>query len=62
MSLIRGLGTAREPARLRELLGDYLAQMRSIDAADLAHIEWARPLLEATVRVYQDVYDSRHRG
>jgi hypothetical protein len=59
MSLIRGLGRSREKNDLRGLLRGYLEQMRSIGAGDLAHIEWARPLLDETIAAYQQVYDSR---
>ena len=59
MSLIRGLGDSREPSALREMVEQYLRQMETVTAADLAHVSWAAPLLDATIQVYRDVFDSR---
>jgi hypothetical protein len=60
VSLDRGLGRSREPAKLLAMVDAYLKRMATLAAADMAHIPWAGPLIDATVTVYQDVYDSRY--
>lgn len=60
VSLDSGLRSSRE--QLRAMRDDYLKRMSTILTKYITHIPWAWPLINATVAVHQDVYDSRIQG
>lgn len=58
VSLHKGLAGELEPPKLASLVATYLDRMATITMADLAHIAWAKDLVDETINVYQDVLDS----
>jgi hypothetical protein len=59
VSMHKGLGNSREPQALLALVENYLYRMSSLVPSDISRISWSSALIDKTIQIYQDVYDSR---